>query len=80
MVKKHKKNRTCECCGLSLSTPQKLRQHYAKIGESSHSEVNSSPEAKREYLEALRILEPIPQFHQMDIISSGCELLDDHYQ
>ncbi|CAG8827220.1 10199_t:CDS:2, partial [Gigaspora margarita] len=39
-----------------------------------------SPEAEREYLEALEILEPIPQFHQTDIISSGCELLDDHYQ
>ena len=32
------------------------------------------------YLEALEILEPIPQFRQTDIISSGCELLDDHYQ
>ncbi|CAG8632986.1 6445_t:CDS:1, partial [Diversispora eburnea] len=30
-----------------------------------------SPEAERKYLEALGILEPIPQFHQMDIISSG---------
>ena len=38
------------------------------------------PEAEREYLEALGILEPIPQFQQTDIISSGCELLDDHYQ
>ncbi|CAG8459599.1 35483_t:CDS:10 [Gigaspora margarita] len=36
--------------------------------------------AKREYLEALEILEPIPQFHQTNIISSGCELLDDYYQ
>ncbi|CAG8486738.1 4516_t:CDS:2, partial [Acaulospora morrowiae] len=39
-----------------------------------------SPEAEREYLETLGILKPIPQFHQTDIISSGCELLDDHYQ
>ncbi|CAG8638546.1 7385_t:CDS:1, partial [Diversispora eburnea] len=38
-----------------------------------------SPEAEREYLETLGILEPIPQFHQTDIISSGCEILDDHY-
>ncbi|CAG8593812.1 15440_t:CDS:2, partial [Acaulospora morrowiae] len=53
---------------------------FSEIGESSHSEANSSPEAEREYLEALGILEPIPQFHQTDIISSGCELLDDHYQ
>src|SRR6185295_4989004 len=110
-----KKNTTCNCCGLLLSTPQKLRQHYtsnknpchlpvlspnqlsqldpeikyldtlglfdsSEIGESSHSEANSSPEAEREYLEALGILEPIPQFHQTDIISSGCKLLDDHYQ
>ncbi|CAG8637582.1 6499_t:CDS:2, partial [Diversispora eburnea] len=52
----------------------------SEIGESSHSEANSSPEAEREYLEALGILEPISQFHQTDIISSGCELLDDHYQ
>ncbi|CAG8644459.1 4135_t:CDS:1, partial [Diversispora eburnea] len=52
----------------------------SEIGESSHSKANSSPEAEREYLEALGILEPIPQFHQTDIISSGCELLDDHYQ
>ncbi|CAG8771856.1 1090_t:CDS:2, partial [Racocetra fulgida] len=39
-----------------------------------------SPKAEREYLEVLRILEPIPQFHQTDIISSGCKLLDDHYK
>ncbi|CAG8552463.1 13912_t:CDS:2, partial [Acaulospora colombiana] len=39
-----------------------------------------SPEAEREFFEALGILEPIPQFHQTDIISYGCELLDDHYQ
>ncbi|CAG8614506.1 1094_t:CDS:2, partial [Diversispora eburnea] len=39
-----------------------------------------SPEAEREYLEVLGILEHIPQFHQTDIISSGCKLLDDHYQ
>ncbi|CAG8820674.1 19406_t:CDS:2, partial [Gigaspora margarita] len=39
-----------------------------------------SPEAEREYLEALEILEPILQFHQTNIISFGCELLDDHYQ
>ncbi|CAG8665819.1 7514_t:CDS:1, partial [Dentiscutata heterogama] len=39
-----------------------------------------SPEAEREYLEALEILEPIPQFHQTDIISSGYELLNNHYQ
>ncbi|CAG8588066.1 7999_t:CDS:2 [Acaulospora morrowiae] len=105
----------CDCCGLSLSTSQKLHQHYAsnknpchlpvlspnqlpqfdpeieyldalglfdfsEIGKSSHSEANSSPEAKREYLEALGILPPIPKFHQTDTISSGCELLDDHYQ
>ncbi|KAF0437758.1 DNA polymerase [Gigaspora margarita] len=44
------------------------------------AETISSPEAEREYLEALEILEPIPQFHQTNIISSGCELLDDHYQ
>ncbi|KAF0555056.1 gastrula zinc finger protein xlcgf46.1: PROVISIONAL [Gigaspora margarita] len=40
----------------------------------------SLPEAKRKCLEALGILEPIPQFHQTDIISSRCELLDDHYK
>ncbi|CAG8658858.1 5030_t:CDS:2, partial [Dentiscutata heterogama] len=39
-----------------------------------------SPEAEREYLEALEILEPIPQFHQTNIISFRCKLLDDHYQ
>ncbi|CAG8614271.1 4229_t:CDS:2, partial [Dentiscutata heterogama] len=39
-----------------------------------------SPEAEREYLEALEILKPILQFHQNDIISSGCELLNDYYQ
>ncbi|CAG8854571.1 27348_t:CDS:1, partial [Gigaspora margarita] len=39
-----------------------------------------SPEAEREYLEALGILEPILQFYQTNIISSRCELLDDHYQ
>ncbi|CAG8816117.1 39595_t:CDS:2, partial [Gigaspora margarita] len=44
------------------------------------AETIPSPEAKREYLEALEILEPILQFYQTDIISSGCELLDDHYQ
>ncbi|CAG8489814.1 10838_t:CDS:1, partial [Diversispora eburnea] len=106
MTRKDKKNTTCNCCGLSLSTPQKLRQHYAsnktlchlsvpspnqlpqldpeieyldalglfdssEIGESSHSEINSSSEVEREYLETLGILEPIPQFHQTDIISSG---------
>ncbi|CAG8630020.1 2791_t:CDS:10, partial [Gigaspora margarita] len=38
------------------------------------------PKAKREFFEVFGILEPIPQFHQTDIISSGCELLDDHYQ
>ncbi|KAF0470260.1 DNA polymerase [Gigaspora margarita] len=44
------------------------------------AETIPSPEAGREYLEALEILEPIPQFHQTDIITSGSELLDDHYQ
>ncbi|CAG8849924.1 25648_t:CDS:1, partial [Gigaspora margarita] len=44
------------------------------------AETIPSLEAEREYLEALGILEPIPQFHQTNIISSGCELLDDHYQ
>ncbi|CAG8856219.1 34828_t:CDS:1, partial [Gigaspora margarita] len=44
------------------------------------AETIPSPEAEREYLEALGILEPIPQFYQTNIISSGCELLDDHYQ
>ncbi|CAG8690225.1 360_t:CDS:2, partial [Gigaspora rosea] len=44
------------------------------------AETIPSPEAKREYFEALGILEPIPQFYQTDIISSGCELLDDHYK
>ncbi|CAG8590456.1 3879_t:CDS:2, partial [Diversispora eburnea] len=48
--------------------------------EFSYLETNLFPEAEREYLEALGILEPISQFHQTDIISSGCELLDDHYQ
>ncbi|CAG8656510.1 8743_t:CDS:2, partial [Diversispora eburnea] len=67
---KDKKNTTCDCCALSLSSSQKLRQHYTKIGESSHSESIPSPEVEREYFEALGILEPIPQFHQMDIISS----------
>ncbi|CAG8574535.1 1626_t:CDS:1, partial [Diversispora eburnea] len=43
----------------------------SEIGESSHSEANLSPEVEREYLEALGILEPISQFHQMDIISLG---------
>ncbi|CAG8736881.1 36799_t:CDS:1, partial [Racocetra persica] len=38
------------------------------------------PEAEREYLEVLGILEPILQFHQTDIISLGCELLDDYYK
>ncbi|CAG8587377.1 5499_t:CDS:2, partial [Diversispora eburnea] len=52
----------------------------SEIGESSHSESTPSPEAEREYLETLGILEPILQFHQTDIISSGCELLNDHYQ
>ncbi|CAG8852276.1 40940_t:CDS:2, partial [Gigaspora margarita] len=44
------------------------------------AETIPSPEAEREYLEALGILEPIPQFYQTNIISSGCELLDNHYQ
>ncbi|CAB4387830.1 unnamed protein product [Rhizophagus irregularis] len=29
MVRKDKKNRICECCGKTLATPQKLRQHYS---------------------------------------------------
>ena len=29
MVRKDKKNRTCDCCGKTVATPQKLRQHYA---------------------------------------------------
>ncbi|CAG8851510.1 10394_t:CDS:2 [Gigaspora margarita] len=44
------------------------------------AETIPSPKAEKEYLKALGILEPIPQFHQTDIISSGCELLDNHYQ
>ncbi|CAG8660586.1 4928_t:CDS:2, partial [Racocetra persica] len=44
------------------------------------AEIILSLEAKRKYLKVLEILEPIPQFHQTDIFSSGCELLDDHYQ
>ncbi|CAG8594100.1 5570_t:CDS:2, partial [Diversispora eburnea] len=39
-----------------------------------------SPEAEREYLKVLEILEPILQFHQINIISLGCKLLDDYYQ
>jgi len=110
MTRKDKKNTTCVCCGSSLSTPQKLRQHYASNKNPCHlpilepiteprpnSEIEylealglfdppeiveptPSPEAERAYLEALGILESIPQFHQTDTISSGCELLDDHYQ
>ncbi|CAG8645641.1 6437_t:CDS:2 [Cetraspora pellucida] len=38
------------------------------------------PEAEREYLKVLGILKPISQFYQTDIISSGSELLDDHYK
>ncbi|RGB42179.1 hypothetical protein C1646_751374 [Rhizophagus diaphanus] len=29
MVRKDKKNRICKCCGKTLATPQKLRQHYS---------------------------------------------------
>ncbi|CAG8671075.1 16039_t:CDS:2 [Cetraspora pellucida] len=29
MTRKDKKSTICVCCGLSLATPQKLRQHYA---------------------------------------------------
>ncbi|CAG8665263.1 2713_t:CDS:1, partial [Diversispora eburnea] len=101
MTRKNKKNTTCDCCGLPLSTPQKLRQHYASNKNLCHLPVLSpnqlpqldpeieyldtlglfdppeiveptpSPEAERAYLEAIEILEPIPQFHQTDIISSG---------
>ncbi|CAG8635532.1 3575_t:CDS:1, partial [Diversispora eburnea] len=108
---KDKKNTTCAFCGHHLSSPQKLRQHYASNKNPCHLAVPSpnqnpapppnpeieyldalglfdppeiiepipSPQAEREYLETLGILESIPQFHQTDIISSGCELLDDHY-
>ncbi|CAG8570482.1 4278_t:CDS:2, partial [Diversispora eburnea] len=89
MTRKDKKNTTCDCCGLSLSTSQKLRQHYIKIeyldvlglfDPPEIAEPIPSPKTEREYLEALGILEPILQFHQTDIISSRCKLLDDHYQ
>ncbi|CAG8639663.1 10611_t:CDS:1, partial [Diversispora eburnea] len=109
MTRKDKKNITCVCCDSSLSSPQKLRQHYASNKNPCHlplpepipepppnSEIEyldalglfdppeiiepiPTPQVEREYLKTLGILEPIPQFHQTDIISSGCELLDDHY-
>ena len=109
MIRKDKKNTTCVCCGSSLSSPQKLRQHYASNKNPCHLplpepipepppnpeieyfdalglfdppeiiEPIPTPQAEREYLETLGVLEPIPQFHQTDIISSGCEILDDHY-
>ncbi|PKC52828.1 hypothetical protein RhiirA1_480587 [Rhizophagus irregularis] len=28
-IYKNKKNHICECCGKTLATPQKLRQHYS---------------------------------------------------
>ncbi|CAG8668367.1 5132_t:CDS:1, partial [Acaulospora morrowiae] len=37
--------------------------NFPEIGENSHSEVNSLPEAKRTYLETLEILAHIPKFH-----------------
>ncbi|CAG8696438.1 18479_t:CDS:2, partial [Racocetra fulgida] len=44
------------------------------------AEIISLQEAKKEYLEVLRILKSILQFYQTNIISSGCELLDNHYK
>ncbi|CAG8618596.1 10929_t:CDS:1, partial [Diversispora eburnea] len=55
MARKDKKNRTCKCCGKTLSTSQKLRQHYTsnkilcklfnlEIEENSESEYYTADE------------------------------------
>ncbi|RHZ79706.1 hypothetical protein Glove_141g101 [Diversispora epigaea] len=57
-----KKNRTCECCGKTLSTPQKLRQHYnssiiscklfnRETEESTDSEYYTADEGPDEYFQ-----------------------------
>ncbi|CAG8667516.1 6774_t:CDS:1, partial [Diversispora eburnea] len=76
-------------CHLPVPSPNQLSQlnpeieYLDTLGLFDPPEIAEpilSPETEREYLEALGILELIPQFHQTDIISSGCELLDNHYQ
>ncbi|GES91554.1 hypothetical protein GLOIN_2v1480811 [Rhizophagus clarus] len=56
MARKDKKNRTCECCGKTVASPQKLRQHY------SSEKNNCSPPNVRQPALTTKVQTPEPTY------------------
>ena len=90
MVRKDKKNRTCERCGCECSSPQMLRAHLNRKNPCRPRESIATPQLETntdlwassstgttdaDIFQAKPLTQP-PNFELTNVINSGCETLE----